>query len=98
MKKVLISVTTLFGGGAERVASNWANQLSNLGYDVSLLLYGRCEKEYEISEKIKELSNVEVDKKKIILDEAIKTTGTYIAKVKLYEGITANLKINVLEK
>ena len=53
MKKVMITVTTLFGGGAERVVSVWANQLTDYGYDVSLLLYGRSEKEYPISNRVK---------------------------------------------
>ena len=52
----------------------------------------------EISDKLKETSNIEVDKKKIVLDDAIKQIGTYTAKVKLYEGIIANLKVIVLEK
>ena len=51
----------------------------------------------EISDKLKEKSGIEIDKKKIVLDDAIKMTGTYIAKVKLYEGIIANLKVVVLE-
>lgn len=53
MKKVLISITTLFGGGAERVVSLWANALYEKGYDVSLLIYGRSEGEYPIHENIK---------------------------------------------
>ena len=52
----------------------------------------------EISDELKTKSGIEVDKKKIILEDAIKMIGTYTAKVKLYEGITANLKVNVLEK
>lgn len=52
----------------------------------------------EIGDKLKEQSGVEVDKKKIVLEDTIKVTGTYTAKVKLYEGIVANLKVRVLEK
>lgn len=52
----------------------------------------------EIGDKLKETSGIEIDKKKIILEEAIKVTGTYIAKIKLYEGIVANLKVKVVEK
>ena len=52
----------------------------------------------EISEKLKEKSGIEIDKKKVIIEDTIKMVGTYTAKVKLYEGITANLKVNVLEK
>lgn len=49
----------------------------------------------EISEELKQTSGIEVDKKKIILEDAVKTTGIYTAKVKLYEGVIANLKIKV---
>ena len=52
----------------------------------------------EIGDKLKEMSGIEVNKKKIVLDDAIKTTGVYTAKVKLYEGIVANLKVKVVEK
>jgi len=52
----------------------------------------------EIGDKLKEKSGIEIDKKKIILDDTIKTVGTYTAKVKLYEGIIAKLKVIVVEK
>lgn len=53
MKKVLLTITTLFGGGAERVVSVWANKLVNVGYDVSILIYGRSENEYVIDNRVK---------------------------------------------
>lgn len=53
MKKVLIAITTLSGGGAERVACVWATELVGQGYDVSLLVYGRVENEYPMSDKVK---------------------------------------------
>ena len=52
----------------------------------------------EISDELKAKSGIQIDKKKIILEDAIKMIGVYTVKVKLYEGIIANLKINVLEK
>ena len=52
MKKVLFAVSTLTSGGAERVVSVWASQLAFSGYDVSILLSGRTENEYVISDKI----------------------------------------------
>ncbi len=52
----------------------------------------------EIGDKLKEQSGIEIDKKKIVLEDAIKMTGTYTAKVKLYEGIVANLNVKVSEK
>ena len=39
---------------------------------------------------------VEVDKKKICLDDAIKTLGVYNIEIKLFEGITGVLKVNVI--
>lgn len=53
MKKVMITISTLYGGGAERVVSIWANQLQQQGYDVSILIYGRGEGEYPVSDGIK---------------------------------------------
>lgn len=53
MKKVLITVTTLKGGGAERVVSVWASQLAEMGYDISLLIYGRTDNEYAVDERVK---------------------------------------------
>jgi large subunit ribosomal protein L9 len=39
---------------------------------------------------------VEVDKKKVCLDDAIKTVGVYSIEIKLFEGITGVLKVNVI--
>ena len=51
----------------------------------------------EISEALKEQMNIDVDKRKIVLDEAIKNVGTYTVKCKLgYEDV-GNLKVKVEE-
>jgi len=52
MKKVLFTIGNLTGGGAERVVSVWANQLSRSGYDVSVLIYGRSDNEYPVDEAV----------------------------------------------
>ena len=52
----------------------------------------------EISDELKAKCGLEIDKKKIMLEDAIKMIGVYTAKVKLYEGITASLKVSVVEK
>lgn len=52
--------------------------------------------EKEIALEIKNKFNIEVDKKKIILQDGIKELGSYMASVKLYEGVIAKLKINVV--
>ena len=49
----------------------------------------------EISDELKKISGIEVDKKKITF-ETIKLPGTYTAKVKLYEGVIANLRVRVV--
>lgn len=56
MKRILIAVTTLFGGGAERVASVWANELAESGYCVAILVYGRCKDEYPIDKGVSVLT------------------------------------------
>ena len=52
----------------------------------------------EISDTLKAQANIEVDKKKIELKEQIKTLGTFSVNVKLYEGVTGVLKVDVLAK
>ena len=48
-----------------------------------------------ISEAIKEQLKIEVDKKKIILEDNIKTIGMYTVQIKLLEGVSGNIKVNV---
>ena len=52
----------------------------------------------EIADTLKTQANIEVDKKKIELKEQIKTLGTFSVNVKLYEGVTGVLKVDVLAK
>ena len=52
MKNVMFAVTTLCGGGAERVVTLWANALIKSGYNVSVLVYGRVENEYLLDDRI----------------------------------------------
>ena len=52
----------------------------------------------EISEHLKKDFNIEVDKKKIVLNENIKQIGTTIVEVNLYEGVVAKLKVMVIEQ
>ncbi len=52
----------------------------------------------EIAELLKENYKIEIDKKKIELKETIKTLGARTIQIKLYEGITGNLKIDVISK
>ena len=52
--------------------------------------------EKEIAEEIEKVFNIKVDKKRITLKDTIKNPGSYTAIVKLFEGINAELKINVI--
>lgn len=49
----------------------------------------------EIAENLKTQYNIEVDKKKIILAETIKTLGKFNIEMKLYEGVSAKLLVSV---
>lgn len=50
----------------------------------------------EICEEINNSFEYNIDKKKIEIDNQIKLPGTYTVKIKLYEGITAIQKIEVI--
>ena len=52
----------------------------------------------EISENLKSQYNFVVDKKKIELKDTIKTLGSFNVSIKLFEGITANLRIEVISE
>ncbi len=52
----------------------------------------------EISEVLEKEYKIKVDKKKIELKETIKTLGARKIDIKLYEGVIANLKINVISE
>jgi len=51
----------------------------------------------EIAEEAKKQLGLELDKKKIVLDEAIRTPGTHIVTVKLHREVSAKLKVVVNE-
>ncbi len=50
----------------------------------------------EIAENLKNQYNIEVDKKKISIEETIKVLGTFLVDIKLYEGVNAKLTIAVI--
>lgn len=50
-----------------------------------------------ISEKIKEIYNINIDKKKISLNGEIKSYGDFTANIKLSQGVSFSLKICVTE-
>lgn len=50
----------------------------------------------EVKEKLAEVLNLNIDKKKIEINTQIKTAGMYEANIKLYEGVVAKLKLKVV--
>ena len=51
----------------------------------------------EIAEALEQQQKIKLDKRKIVLDEPIKTTGLYTVKCKLGYEITGDLKVEVKE-
>lgn len=49
----------------------------------------------DISEKIESEFGIKIDKRNITIAETIKTVGEYVVKIKLFQGITADLKLVV---
>ena len=50
----------------------------------------------EISEELKKQYKIDIDKKKIILNENIKNLGSFDISMKLFEGVTGKLKVKVI--
>lgn len=51
----------------------------------------------DIAEELSKQHKIKIDKKKIVMDDNIKNLGTTIVDVKIYSGITAKLKVKVVE-
>ena len=51
----------------------------------------------EIAEALEQQQKIKLDKRKIVLDEPIKTTGVYTVRCKLGYEITGDLKVEVKE-
>ncbi|MBN2851534.1 MAG: 50S ribosomal protein L9 [Clostridia bacterium] len=50
----------------------------------------------DIAEALKKNFRVIVDKKKIIMKEHIKSIGTHEIQIKIYQGVNATIKVNVI--
>ena len=50
----------------------------------------------DIADKLLKDHKIETDKKKIYLDDAIKTAGITTVEIKLFEGVIAKVKVQVL--
>lgn len=51
----------------------------------------------EIAGELKKAHGIDIDKRKIVLEESIKAFGTYEMEVRLYPQITGKLRVSVLE-
>ncbi len=52
----------------------------------------------EISEALKQQHDIDIPKVKLVLDESMKTFGTYEVKAKLYTDITATVYVHICEQ
>ena len=50
----------------------------------------------DIAEKLNKEHKIEVDKKKVMLDDAIKIAGITEVEVKLYEGVNTKIKVQIV--
>lgn len=81
-------------------ARELAKKISSLSIELSVKtgengkLFGSITSK-DIAEELKKQHGIDIDKKKFVLDEAIKTAGQYSIEVKVYPEITAKLKVTI---
>ena len=79
---------------AEKLATLTVKITASSGGDGRL--YGSITSK-DIAEKLKEQHKIEIDKRKLVLGDNIKSYGTYEVEVKVYPEISAKLKVTVSE-
>ena len=52
----------------------------------------------EISDEIKKQLNLDVDRKKIVLNEQIKSLGSWVINIKLCHEVVAKLSLEILDR
>lgn len=52
----------------------------------------------EIAEQLKKQKNLDIDKKKILMDEPIRTLGSTFVEIKLHQKVTTKIRVDVKEK
>ena len=52
----------------------------------------------DIAEALKKQRNIDIDKKKIEMDDNIKALGNYTVKVRVYPEVLANVKVEVVKE
>ncbi len=91
----------------EAAQKNQAEELASGINEMSVTIYaktGEGERLFgsisvaDIAKSIKKEYDIDIDKKKITLNEHIKLLGEYNCKVKLYAGVSANLKVIIAKK
>ena len=73
-----------------------AFQIANRMKELTVTVYGSVTTQ-EIADALEKEHGIALDKRKIVLDEPIKTTGTYTVKCKLGYEITGELKLKIEE-
>ncbi|MDF2672615.1 MAG: ribosomal protein [Clostridiales bacterium] len=82
------------------IALELAKKISSLSISISVKtgengkLFGSITSK-DIAEELKKQHNIDFDKKKFVLDEAIKTAGEYSVEVKVYPEISGKLKVSI---
>ncbi|MCC0647383.1 MULTISPECIES: 50S ribosomal protein L9 [Clostridioides] len=52
----------------------------------------------EIAEQLKKQKDIDVDKRKILLDEPIRTLGSTFVEIKIHQKVTTKIRVDVKEK
>jgi len=52
----------------------------------------------EIAEQLKQQKNIDVDKRKILLEEPIRTLGFTFVEIKIHQKVTTKIRVDVKEK
>ncbi len=112
MKKIMMAISSMHGGGAQRVVSIWAKELCDMGYEVCLLVYGQAEEIYKLDERVKicpivesydDYKNLTFLKKlklarKIIKSEAPNVLINFLPKMQIFIMLaTTGLRISKIE-
>ncbi|KJF91574.1 glycosyltransferase [Photobacterium leiognathi] len=86
LNKIYLFIDTFYPGGAERVCINYANELAQLGYDISIIIYNDSKQFYmdELNNEV-EIISLDVDTgiraffKLVKEDDLIQSNSTVIA-------------------
>ena len=52
----------------------------------------------EIAEQLKKQKNIDIDKRKILMDEPIRTLDSTLVEIKLHQKVTTKIRVDVKEK